>query len=68
MNWKGVDSNARCDKTRQNSFFFPYEKERKLCNKKEEGRKWGGGGECLTFFKGIINSLSALVRIHIIIK
>ena len=31
--------------------------------KEEEGRKRGrgGGGECLTFFKGIINSLSALV-------
>ena len=65
---KGVDSNARCDKTRQNSFFFPNEKERKLCKKKrrrgerEEGRKRGGKrGECLTFFKGIINSLSALV-------
>ena len=27
--------------------------------KEEEGRKRGGG--CVTFFKGIINSLSALV-------
>ena len=56
MNWKGVDSNARSDKTRQNSFFFPIQKERKLCKKKR-------GGKCLTFFKGIINSLSALVCI-----
>ena len=33
--------------------------------KEEEGRKRGGGrgqgGKCLTFSKGIINSLSALV-------
>ena len=32
--------------------------------KEEEGRKrGGGGGKCLIFFKGIINSLSALVCI-----
>ena len=59
MNWKGVDSNARCDKTRQNSFFFPNEKERTLCKKKRGGMK--EGRKCLTFFKSIINSLSALV-------
>ena len=46
MNWKGVDSNARCDKTRQNPFFFPNEKERKLCKKKRRR-----GGKCLTFFQ-----------------
>ena len=54
-----------CDMTRQNSFFLPNEKERKLCKKKrrrgERGGGSGGGLECLTFFKGIINSLSALV-------
>ena len=65
VNWKGVYSNARCDKTRQNSVFFLTEKERKLVQEKEEeGRKTGGGrggGGCLAFFKGIINSLSALV-------
>ena len=61
MNWKGVDSYGRCDKTRQNSFFFPNEKERKLCKKKRRRGERGEGGECLTFFKGIINSLSALV-------
>ena len=63
MNWKGVDSNARCDKTRQNSFFFPNEKERKLFKKKRRRgeRREGGGFKCLTFFKGIINSLSAPV-------
>ena len=42
VNWKGVDFNARCDKTRQNSF-FPNEKERKLCKKKKRGR--GGRGK-----------------------
>ena len=66
MNWRGVDSNARCDNTRQNSFFFPNEKERKLCKKnRRRGERGGGeGGKCLTFFKGIINSLSALVIIY----
>ena len=76
MNWNGADANARCDKTRQNSFFFPHEKERKLCKKKRRGERGEGGGggrggggggggvKCLTFFKGIINSLSALV-LHI---
>ena len=68
--WKGVDSNARCDKTRQNCFFFPNEKERKLCKKKRrrgerDERGGGGGGKCLTFFKGIINSLSALVNLFL---
>ena len=61
MNWKAVDSNARCDKTRQNSFFFPNEKERKLCKKKRRRGERGEGGRCLTFFKGIINSLRTLV-------
>ena len=32
---------ARCDKTRQNSFFFPNEKERTLCKKKRRGEKEG---------------------------
>ena len=41
--WTGVDSHARCDKTRQNSFFFPNEKERKLC-KKKRGRGEGEMG------------------------
>ena len=48
MNWKGVDSDARCDKTRQTSYFFPNEKERKLCRKKgrrgERGEGEVGGG------------------------
>ena len=35
----GVDSNARCDKTRQNSFFFPNEKERKFSRKRGGGEK-----------------------------
>ena len=39
MNWTGVDSNARCDKTRQNSFFFPNEKERKFARKRGGGEK-----------------------------
>ena len=44
LQWKGVDSNARCDKTRQNSFFFPNEKEKKVVqDEKEEGRKRGRG-------------------------
>ena len=38
------DSNARCDKTRQNSFFIPNEKEESLQDKEEEGRKRLGGG------------------------
>ena len=53
VNWKGVDSYGRCDKTRQNSFSFPNKKERKLCKKKR--RRWergeGEGGKCLTFFQ-----------------
>ena len=48
MNWTGVDSNARCDKTRQNSFFFPNEKERKIARKRGGREKemggWGLGG------------------------
>ena len=58
------------DATRQGkilSFFFMKRKEscaRKRGGGEKEGR--GGGrreeGRCLTFFKGIINSLSALVR------
>ena len=31
---------------------------------KKEGEGGGGDGRCLTFFKGIINSLSALVTIY----
>ena len=64
MNWTGVDSNARCDKTRQNSFFFPKEKERKFARKKnikkkekeEVGRKrWGGGeGEGVSDFSKVL--------------
>ena len=56
VNWTGVDSNARCDKTRQHSLFFPNEKERTLCKKKREVRKRGegeGGGveeEVFDFF------------------
>ena len=48
MNWTGVDSNARCDKTRQNSFLFffsPNEKERKFARKRGGGEKEMGGGE-----------------------
>ena len=64
MNWKGVDSNARCDKTRQNSLIFFLIKKKESCARKrgggeKEGR--GRGERYLTFFKGIINSLSALV-------
>ena len=47
MNRTGVDSNARCDKTRQNSFFFPNEKERKFARTRGGGEKEmgvGGGG------------------------
>ena len=44
MNWRGVESKARCDKTRQNSFFFPNEMERKLCKKKRRRRERGEGG------------------------
>ena len=68
VNWMGVHSNARCDKTRQSSIFFPNKKERKLCKKKRRRGKgwWGGGGRCLTFFKGIISSLSALLKIIIL--
>ena len=45
MNWKG-GSNARCDKTRQNSVFFLNEKERKLCKKKRRrGERGEGEGE-----------------------
>ena len=44
MNWTGVDPNARCDKTRPNSFFFPNEKERKFARKRGGGEKEMGGG------------------------
>ena len=44
MNWMGADSNARYDKTRQNSFFFPNEKERKFARKRGGGEKEMGGG------------------------
>ena len=44
MNWTGVDFNARCDKTRQNSFFFPNEKERKFARKRGGGVKEMGEG------------------------
>ena len=68
----GVDSNARCDKTRQNSVFFPYEKERKFARKRGGGEKEMGGGGWRErvfdlFFKGIINSLSALVITNILL-
>ena len=43
MNWTGVDPKARCDKTRQNSFFFPNEKERKFARKRGGGEKEMGG-------------------------
>ena len=36
-------SNARYDKTRQNSFFFPNEKERKFAKKRGGGEKQMGG-------------------------
>ena len=54
MNWTGVHSNARCDKTRQNSFFFPNEKERKFARKrgggeKEMGSRVGGGWREMVF-------------------
>ena len=52
MNGKGVDSNARCNKTRQNSFFFLNEKERKLCKKKRKRGECGGGmGEVFDLFQ-----------------
>ena len=71
LNWTGVDSNSRCDKTRQDSFFFPNEKERKFARKGGGGEKEMGGGGCWRemvfdlFFKGIINSLSAIVMYSI---
>ena len=40
---EGSRLHARCDKTRQNSFFFPNEKERKLCQKKRRGERGEGG-------------------------
>ena len=46
VNWKGVDSNARCDKTRQNSFFFSKWKGTKVVQKKRGGgEKEGRGSE-----------------------
>ena len=36
---------ARCNKTRQNYFFFPNEKERKLCKKRRRGERGGRRGE-----------------------
>ena len=36
---------GRCDKTRQNSFFFPNEEERKLCKKKRRRGEGGGGSD-----------------------
>ena len=54
MNKKGVDSNTRCDKTRQNSCFFANEKERKLCKKKRRRGERGegeGGGEVFDLFQ-----------------
>ena len=45
-------------------FFFSNEMEKKLCEKRKRKRRRGRGAEggwCLTFFKGILNSLSALV-------
>ena len=59
MTWKGEGDLE----TRQYSF-FSNEKERKLCKKRKRKRRRGRGGEggwCLTFFKGIINPLNALV-------
>ena len=50
------------DATRQGkilSFFLMKKKE--SCARKRGGEKEGRGRECLTFFEGIINSLSALV-------
>ena len=44
MNWTGVDSNAICDKTRQNSLFFLNEKERKFARKRGGGEKEMGEG------------------------
>ena len=42
--------------------FFSNEKERKLYKRR---KREGEGGWCLTFFKGIINSLTALVNFMI---
>ena len=69
MNWKGVDSNARCDKTRQKSFFFPNEKEQKLCKKKRRRgeRGEGEGGGVFDLFQRYYK-LSALVIISIIMR
>ena len=58
------------DATRQGkilSFFLMKRKEscaRKIGGGEKEGE--GRGGKCLTFFKGIINSLSALVIIVLV--
>ena len=43
VNRKGVDSNARCDKTRQNSFFLMCKKKRRR-GERGEGEGEGGGG------------------------
>ena len=69
MNWKGVGSNARCDKTRQTSFYFPNERTESCARRRRRrrgGEKVRGVGECLTLFKGNINSLSAPVLYRII--
>ena len=53
------------DATRQGKIvsFFLMKRKESCARKRGEGRKRGGGEgkKCLTFFKGIINSLSALV-------
>ena len=42
---EGSRLQCKMRQTRQNSLFFPNEKERTLCKKKRRGEKEGGGGE-----------------------
>ena len=54
--WKGEGA---VDLEDQPKLFFSKEKERKYCKKRKRRRgRRGEGGWCLTFFKGIINSLT----------
>ena len=63
MNWKGVDFNTRCDKTSKIVSFLIMKRKESCARKRGGGEKEGRGegGKCLTFFKFIIDSLSALV-------
>ena len=63
MNWTGVESNARCDKTRQNSFFFPNEKERKFARKIGGGEKEMGGVEAGVWREKVLDLFSKAYKL-----